>query len=253
MDKLIYTVSNSMNSVQTRQAITAQNLANMNVPGYRRDLPNDNGSLRTDNGQSFAARVFQMQEDRSYYSGEVGFMDQTGDPLDISIAEEGYFYVQEGDGQVGLTRRGDLRTDGLGRLTNGANELILDVNMQPIVLPPHRSMQIDDVGQISIVPIDSQTGDPEPVNMLATVAPDPNLALTKGLDGLIRGLDGLVPLPNQLATVQQGVLEGANVNTTEELIAMIDLQRGFEMNTRMIETAKELDESGASLMRAPQE
>ena len=46
-------------------------------------------------------------------------------------------------------------------------------------------------------------------------------------------------------------LEGANVNATEELITSITTQRAFEMNMRMINTAKELDEAGTEIMQAP--
>ena len=60
------------------------------------------------------------------------------------------------------------------------------------------------------------------------------------------------PRPDQTAKVAQGVLEGSNVNATEELIASIDLQRSFELNMRMISTAKEIDEAGSRLLRMPE-
>ena len=60
------------------------------------------------------------------------------------------------------------------------------------------------------------------------------------------------PPPNQGAAITQGMLEGANVNATEELVASIDLQRTFEINLRMITNAKELDEAGTRLMRMPE-
>jgi flagellar basal-body rod protein FlgF len=77
------------------------------------------------------------------------------------------------------------------------------------------------------------------------------LALAKGEDGQIRPQTGPLPAPDQAAKVAQGVLEGSNVNPTEELIASIDLQRSFELNMRVISAAKEIDEAGAQLLRAP--
>ena len=50
----------------------------------------------------------------------------------------------------------------------------------------------------------------------------------------------------------QGALEGSNVNATEELISSIELQRSFELNIRMISTAKEIDEAGSRLLRMPE-
>ena len=251
MDRMVHTLMNSMQTVQDLQAISAQNLANMNVPGYRRDLPAQANSYVLRDDQSFEARMFASETEFGSFASEVGFMDQTGDPFDVAIMEEGYFFVKEGSGEVGLTRRGDLRTDSAGQLVNGGGEMVLDTNMSPITLPPYRTMQITEVGQIVIEPIDGAPGEIVEIATIGTVVPDPNTTMVKGLDGLIRNLDGTLPQPNQMASVRQGVLEGANVNATEELISSITIQRSFEMNMRMINTAKELDEAGTEIMRAP--
>ena len=251
MDRMVHTLMNSMQTVQDLQAISAQNLANMNVPGYRRDLPAQANSYVLRDDQSFEARMFASETEFGSFASEVGFMDQTGDPFDVAIMEDGYFFVKEGNGEVGLTRRGDLRTDGAGQLVNGAGEMVLDTNMSPITLPPYRTMQITEVGQIVIEPIDGAPGETVEIATIGTVVPDPNATMAKGLDGLIRNLDGTLPQPNQMASIRQGVLEGANVNATEELISSITIQRAFEMNMRMINTAKELDEAGTEIMRAP--
>lgn len=251
MDRMVHTLMNSMQTVKDLQAISAQNLANMNVPGYRRDLPAQANSYVLRDDQSFEARMFASETEFGSFASEVGFMDQTGDPFDVAIMEEGYFFVKEGNGEVGLTRRGDLRTDSAGQLVNGGGEMVLDTNMSPISLPPYRTMQITEVGQIVIEPIDGAPGEIVEIATIGTVVPDPNTTMVKGLDGLIRNLDGTLPQPNQMASVRQGVLEGANVNATEELISSITIQRSFEMNMRMINTAKELDEAGTEIMRAP--
>ena len=250
MDRMVHTLMNSMQTVQDLQAISANNLANMNVPGFRRDLPASGPSVSLE-GEGFSARMFQTEAQYGSFSSDTGFMDQTGDPFDVAIMEDGYFFVKEGNGEVGLTRRGDLRTDGAGQLVNGAGEMVLDTNMSPITLPPYRTMQITEVGQIVIEPIDGAPGETVEIATIGTVVPDPNVTMVKGLDGLIRNLDGTLPQPNQMASVRQGVLEGANVNATEELISSITIQRAFEMNMRMINTAKELDEAGTEIMRAP--
>ena len=254
MDRMVYTALNSMQSSLLQRTVSAQNLANMNVPGFRRDLPIFGAPIEATNTVSQEARVYQTILERGVFSDEVGPLNQTGDPLDVAITDKGYFYVQEANGAVGLTRRGDFRTNASGELTNGAGERVLNAGLTPIVLPPYRNMQITEVGQILIEPSGGAPGERVEVGLIATVVPDEGLLLGKGLDGLIRPVEGAeLPEPNQLASLRQGVLEGANINTTEELIASIELQRAFEMNMQMISTAKELDEAGASLMRAPNE
>lgn len=251
MDRMIHTVLNSIQTAQDLRGISANNLANSNVPGYRRDLPPSGEAryLQTDEG--FQARMFQTKAERGSFSTLEGFLDQTGDSMDISITGEGYFFVKEGNGDVGLSRRGDLRTDVNGDLMNGAGEYLLNANMQKINLPPFKSMTITEVGQIMIEPLEGEPGIKEEAGLIATTIPPAAMELQKGLDALIRPVTGPMPAPDQLAMVRQGVLEGSNVNTTEELINSIELQRNFEFNMRMVNTAKELDEAGAEAMRAP--
>ncbi|WIV51264.1 flagellar hook-basal body complex protein [Marivivens sp. LCG002] len=250
MDRMIYTVLNSMQNSQTLRSVSAQNLANQNVPGYRKDLVTDSSSAKLGFAEGFEARAFQTSRAGADFSQEVGFMNQTGDPFDISISDKGYFFVQEGNSEIGLSRRGDLRTDKDGLLLNGAGEKILNQAMQPITLPPYKRFTINEVGEILITPLDAPDGFQEVVATIATVVTDQ--PLEKGYDALIRPINGPMPRPNQLASVQQGVLEGSNVNITEELIANIDLQRNFELNMKMVSTAQELDEAGTRIMRPAQ-
>ena len=73
----------------------------------------------------------------------------------------------------------------------------------------------------------------------------------KDLDGNIRKLDGTVPIADQTAEVAQGYLEKSNVNTIEELIRNIDMQRQFEINVKLIKKVSDLDSAGTKLMNLP--
>ena len=77
--------------------------------------------------------------------------------------------------------------------------------------------------------------------------------MRKGEDARIRAIDGTVPQPDQLAHIQQGTLEGSNVNAIEELVNNIELQRRFEMSIRFIESANQIDEAAAQIMRIAQD
>ncbi len=59
-------------------------------------------------------------------------------------------------------------------------------------------------------------------------------------------------LPEDMeATVQSGALEGSNVNMTQALVDMIENQRSYEVQANLMKSAKDMDESAASLMRMP--
>ena len=74
-------------------------------------------------------------------------------------------------------------------------------------------------------------------------------AIAKDLTGLFRApAGGVLPL-NEDARLQPGALEQSNVNPSEVLVEMIEAQRLYDMRTKLVSTARELDERGAQLMR----
>jgi len=253
MDRLIHTALNSLGNLRDQKVISANNLANLAVPGFRRDLANEGSAHFIVSDDSLPARALQLERGVHGFSRAAGPLERTGDPMDIAIADGGFFYVMPpGGGDPALSRRGDLQIGPGGQLQNGAGEALLGLDLQPIILPPSRDMVVDDMGQISVLPLDGTEADRFLIATLASVDPGPDIALRKSPDGRIRTLDGgPLPEPTQAARLLQGMREGSNVNATAELIDSIELQRTFEINLRMIQTAKEIDEAGASLLRMP--
>jgi flagellar basal-body rod protein FlgF len=74
--------------------------------------------------------------------------------------------------------------------------------------------------------------------------------LDKGEDGLLRLREGGEADADANVEVLRGLLEGSNVNIVDSLVTMIDLSRRFEMQVKMMQSAKETDEAGASILRA---
>lgn len=253
MDRMIYTALNALSTQRDQRVTQAQNLANMNVPGYRRDLPNEGRTYFSEALDAAKVRAYHTETGPAGFLSTSGPLQATGEELDVAVVDDGYFYIQpDNGGEVALTRRGDLKRDLNGILTNGAGEAVLNRGMQPIQLPAYRDLTITDIGEIWTVPADAEPGAaPVLSGVIATVIPDPEVVLRKGADGQIRDVNGQVPDPNQLAQLSQGTLEGSNVNTVSELIDSIDMQRHFELNIRFVSNAKKLDEAGARLLRAP--
>lgn len=211
MDRLIHTALNSLANLRDQRVVSAQNLANLQVPGFRRDLANEGTAHFVEAMDSLTSRAFQLERGYHGFAREAGPLDRTGDPMDLAIADRGFFFVQPpGGGEPALSRRADLRIGPGGLLQNGAGEAMLDAQMQPIVLPPFRSLEVDDLGQIVISPQDGPAGARELVAMLATVDPPDDLALRKSLDGRIRTADGgPLPEPDQRPRILQGAREGS--------------------------------------------
>lgn len=253
MDRLIYTALNAMATQRDQRVTQAQNLANMNVPGYRRDLANEGRTYFAEQMDAAKVRAFVTETGPAGFLSASGPLNPTGEELDVAIVDQGYFYIRPDNGNdLALSRRGDMRRATDGVLVNGAGETMLDPNMEPIELQEYRELTITDIGEIWIVPSNAEPGAaPILAGTLATVIPDEELVLHKGTDGQIRDENGELPDPNQLARISQGALEGSNVNSVEELINSIDMQRNFELNIRMVSNASKLDEAGARLLRSP--
>lgn len=252
MDRMIYTSLNALSVNRDTQVSQANNLANQTVPGFRRDLPNNTETTFLKAMDGLGVRGFQQESDISQFSNQNGTLTRTDEELDVAIADRGYFYVMPDNGDPALSRRGDLRRDADGILRNGAGEPMLDQALQQIELPPYRNIRITDIGEIYIQPVDAPDAPPVLAGILATVIPPDDVRLTKGLDGHIRPVDQPLPPPDQQAEVLQGTLEGSNVNPVEELLSTMEIQRQFQINMRMVMTARDLDESGSRMMQSPE-
>jgi flagellar basal-body rod protein FlgF len=253
MDRMIHTALNSMTNLAELQKVNAQNLTNMSVPGFRKDLWGQAGTGYLKSGEEFSARAFALSTGESEFSFQQGSMDPTGVDTDIAILNNGWFIVQPPDGSApALSRRGDLSVNGEGILVNGSNEVVLSDGLAPIPIPPFREIQISQLGEILVNPLQAEAGQFVSVGYIGTTSAA-GVELRKGLDARIRAIDGTVPPPDQLAKIQQGALESSNVNAVQELVNNIELQRRFEISIRFIESAKQIDEAGAQIMRIAQD
>ena len=94
MDKLIYTAFNTLNNIYDNRSVRAQNMANVNVPGYRRDLGTKSvGSAFMAAENTFQARALAIRDDSNIFESNAGTLSQTGSDLDIAIRGPGYFMV----------------------------------------------------------------------------------------------------------------------------------------------------------------
>ena len=252
MDRMIHTALNSIQTMDDVRMTSANNLSSVDIPGFRKDLPNDGSSAFLQAMDQATARVFRMETGKAGFSDAPGPIKETGVKTDVSIVSSGYFYVEPtGGGDISLTRRGDfsLRPDGF--LVNGANEKVLDDNLQPLQFPPFNDIKISNIGEISIEPFDGPPGQYVQVGRFGLTSAVGE-TLTKHVDSQIRRFDGSVPAPDQKAIIAQSMLEASNVDAVEELVLSIETQRQFEMNIKFIKLAEDIDRGGAELMRLPQ-
>ena len=250
MDRLAQTALSAIRQMQDLKFDLAHNLANVNVPGFRRDLPNEGNAGFLKRLDEASAKVWPLESDFRMFSSEMGSLQNTGVETDIAVLNDAFFYVQPDNGQVALSRRGDFSVDALNQLINGAGDLVLSDGLAPIVLPPYTSISVTDIGEVLVQQPGAPIGELTSAGFIGSTTSQLD-QLTKSLDGQIRKADGTVPDPDQTGKFGQGFLEGSNVNAIEELVKNLDMQRQFEINVKLIKKASDLDSAGTKLMSLP--
>ncbi|WP_417322813.1 flagellar basal body rod protein FlgF [Erythrobacter aureus] len=244
MDRLIHTALSGMRASMDSQRVIASNMANANTLGFRAEMLDQRAV--TIEGQPNEARAMQTASVRgaNMVAGEVV---DTGRDLDIAIETDALMAVQAADGTEAYTRRGDLSVSATGLLVNGEGRPVLG-DGGPITIPPIGIPAIAPDGTITIADPATPEQAPAEIGRIKLAAWEGS-PVSKGLDGLFRVEGGGILPTDEAATVKSGALEQSNVKTTEVLVDMIDAQRLFAMRSKVISTAREIDESGAQLMR----
>ena len=230
-----------------RMRVISNNLANVNTTGFKKDR----ASFATLSYQTVTAAGAQSSSDSKYATGlnlgtgvriqgtsrmeTQGTMQQTGNALDLALDGDGYFQVQLPGGQLGYTRAGNFSRSPEGLLVTNEGYQVM-----PGITVPEGATQIT-VGTDGTVSA-TIAGQTEPAQLgQLQVANFPNAAglQSKGdnymLETASSGAANLgVPGEDGRGTVRQGMLEASNVNVVEELVDMIECQRAYEVNSKMI-------------------
>lgn len=247
MDRALYlAMSGAKQNMQAMQ-LRANNLANVSTTGFRADL--EQARSMQAYGEGLPSRVFSMTE-RPGHNFEQGSVVTTGRDLDVTVQGDGWISVMDKTGKEGLTRNGNLNIDSNGLLTNSSGHAVLGETGAPITLPiPISKVEIGKDGTISVVPQGAPADAIEVVDRIKLTKPD-NRTLYKDVNGLFRSKD-----PNAVYTADAqvklltGAVEGSNVNAIGEMTSLIDIQRQFEMQVKMMNTAEDMDKTSDSLLR----
>ena len=244
MDHFLYIAASGARETMLAQGVNSHNLANAATPGFKADLLMAQSALV--DGEGHKTRVYGIGYDMGVDLDQ-GTVSITGRDLDVAINGRGWMAVMAPDGTEAYTRRGDLRVDEFGQLTNGAGLQVMG-NSGPVALPPFSELSIGSDGTISIVPLGEAPNTLAVVDRIKLVDPD-RADLRKNTEGLILLREGAVAEPDAGVALIAGSLESSNVDSVSAMVRMIELSREFESHARMMKTAEQMDQSSAELMR----
>ena len=230
----LYTSASGMLTEMTRNDVTANNLANVNTTGYKKDTAinssfaemlihrvNDQKPTDISSRPAIGTLGTGAIVDEIVTVHEPGQLRETSNQLDMAIAGEGYFVVQNDNGTF-YTRNGSFTIDSEGYLVTSQGDMVQG-ETGPVRLGNAESVSVDDSGNISV------NGEPVGTLQLVTI-PDPQ-ELTKVGDTLFTGGQAVNGIDGQ---VKQKFIEASNVNVINEMVNMITIMRAYEANQKII-------------------
>ncbi|WP_306396164.1 flagellar basal body rod protein FlgF [Telluria beijingensis] len=241
MDKFIFTAVSAAQRTLHAQQVRANNLANADTPGFRANI--ELASTQALAGYGYDD-VHLSRGVADAVSTRNGTVRDTGRALDVAVNGNGYLAVEFGEGEA-YTRAGAIAIDADGALTVGGRPLLGEGG--PIVLPPHTAVDIAKDGTISVLPEGGTIT--QIIDRLRLVSAE-GAQLAKNESGLIVPRDGEPLAADPNVTVRGGALEGSNVSAVEEMVAVMSLNRSFELQMKMFKASDSMNESGNRLIGA---
>ena len=252
--RALSTAATGMAAQQLNVEVISNNIANMNTVGFKRQRAEfqdllyqdiERAGAQTSGSGTVVPTGIQVgagvKAGSVYRITEQGSMTQTGNKLDLAISGRGYLQVLLPSGETAYTRAGNLSLNQDGQLVTSEGYQI-----QPQISVPQDAtdISISPTGQIQV----SQAGQTTPTvvgqlqlatftNEAGLEAMGDNLFMESGASGTAVTGD---PGSTGFGTVMQGYTEASNVDAVTEITALINAQRAYEMNSKVVNTADQM-------------
>ncbi len=252
MDRLVFTAMAALKQLNTMKLKSSNDLANASTLGFKKTYAFATETARVA-GPGFDTRYVPMNRSNDELVIDRGPLITTGNKLNIYMRDATVMGVQAPNGQVAFTRRGDLMIDAGGFITTANGHTVLQEGGGPISVPPGADLSITDAGSILATDLAQPTAPPSQVGTLL-LRDSEGTRLVRRVDGLYEpmaagGQGGDFAGGATSPSVQAGAVEGSSINVAEQLVNFMDMSRSFEIRIKMISDMKELDNSGATMMR----
>jgi flagellar basal-body rod protein FlgG len=253
MMRSLWISKTGMEAQQTQLDTISNNLANVSTNGYKRahavfeDLmyqnlrqagANSSEQTTLPTGLQVGLGTRAVATSRTFSQGN---LQQSANNLDIAVLGNGFFEVQMPDGTTGYTRDGSFQVDAAGQLVTNNGYAV-----QPGISIPAgaQSVTIGSDGTVSVTlsgqPTAQTVGQLTIASFVNPAGLEPKGQNVFGETTASGSANTGTPGENGLGTLRQGFVETSNVNVVEELIAMIQTQRAYELNSKAIQTSDQM-------------
>lgn len=220
MIKGIYTVARSLEQHTKNIDAIANNLANINTTGYKREVPFSEYIDEFGNSQ--------IKKISSQIQGETVL---TSNPLDLAIYGNGFFAVKDDNGNIELTRDGRFKLSTDGFLVDANNKKVLgkngSINMDETMFQKNSGIEINNLGEIKI-------GNELIDTLLILKVDSPEDLKRSSGSSFILPDDNYNEASENDYKISQGYLEQSNTNPILEMESMIQMNKGYETSQKVI-------------------
>ncbi len=254
MDALANTAAGGIAQTAQLQQMLANDIANISTPGFKKALSSATLTAVKIDGPGFDTRFVSTTSNDSSLSLAPGPISYTGSQLDIAMQGSTVLGVTAPNGDLAFTRRGDLQVNSAGQLQTGAGDLVQ--GMSGLITVP-AGAEVTLTGDGSVFASNPNGGPNVPpvlVGRLLLRDASTTPIMLRG-DGLFTPMGAQPGTPADITngpnapSVSVGAIENSNVSISESIVKMIALSRSFEAGVKLIKEAKDLDASGASMMK----
>ena len=238
MDSGFYTSAVGMLNQFNVEDSISNNLANMQTPGFKGRVASveDFSQTLLSSQNAYGATVQNVQTPigkialppviQSYgLDLSQGAPRYTGVPLNMMVAGNGFFTVQNGT-QTVLTRDGSFHRSATGALLTAAGYPVLNAAGTPITLPQGTV----NISREGVIQVDGKVIDRVGLAQVPAGSPLQDLG-----SGYFSGQSTPVPANPTGIAVMQGYLEGSNVDVSAQTSALLAAQRSYQANSQMLQ------------------
>lgn len=226
----LYAAASGMEAQQNQLNAISNDLSNLNTPGYQATQVGFQDLLYSGAGSASGTTMATGTGASSSIVGRSqaqGTIQQTGNPLDVAIAGPGFLQVRRSDGTVGLTRNGTLQTNSQGELTDQLGQPLVPAIKLPKGVTPS-NVTIAANGQVT-----AGTQKLGTISVVSVPAPDQLQPDGNSTFSVTAGSGATRPATG--SALQQGALEGSNVDMAQAMGQMISTERSYQMSSQAIQ------------------
>lgn len=239
MKQVMAATSNMLARIRELE-ITANNISNVNTPGYKRDqyFANilENAQQMSSNQPTARKQAGLKMIERNIVDLSQGSLHKTGNPLDVAINGEGFFVIQDEENGEFYTRNGNFQINDEGYLTTNYGKKVMGQGGE--IFLHGGEVRISNDGNITV--------DGELVDQLQLVKPVEETKIIKQGNSEYRFEANPTTAEDSGGTVVQGFLERSNVNPISAVVKLVALQRDFDSNQKMVKSFDEINKMSAN-------